>query len=592
MCGYRKFRAGRLSALLLCLLPCFAVRSFAQTEADSAANALLSRSDEPSFQVDDVFDALEAGLQGLEPKLRSRAVLDPNANDERGAGSHSYLGTPVAMRSEIRLNAEPVRAGMSIQKDAWERSYADDWAGYVETLGPIPLWRASLDRVVLGNYRLSFGSGLMFGTGLSAISLRTDPSHDPADAFGVRHSMSPHAASPLLGAATELRLGSLKLIPFISRTMSDARIDSVGVRTIYSYFHRTPTEVSYRGALSTNTYGAHLSYHDSDQFVVGATYANQEYDAPLATTSSKLPKGKHLGLLGSDVQWRFAKKAKVSAEIATSRADSTSGLGYVVSLEATPWEILRTYLAYHHQDTSYFASHASIVGESEGDLSNHEGVWIGIGSSLYDWCSILTGIDYSRTLDKRALEAGEKKLDAFAEARCTPTSVIDVATRYRYRTSVTALSKYVDNKRQHNARMIAHWFATSSMSVALRAEATFTDHWNGLPATTGGVMQIDARLRGKGYSLASTIARFGSDDYDSRLYSYTTQVSEYGSILMFYGHGYYAGVSARVSPAAWCSMEAFAGGMFYDHGRTFGSGLSERRGANDLNVILQLSLSP
>jgi hypothetical protein len=86
------------------------------------------------------------------------------------------------------------------------------------------------------------------------------------------------------------------------------------------------------------------------------------------------------------------------------------------------------------------------------------------------------------------------------------------------------------------------------------------------------------------------IARFSTSSYDSRLYSYTSEVSGIGSMLLFNGSGYFAAVDVHRELLPWLRLEAYVGGYFYDHGRTLGSGVTERSGSRDITAALQLTL--
>jgi hypothetical protein len=588
----------KVAIVLLVLFALDSSSANAQSRADSVATAELRASDNENIDVDDYLDELESVLSDIDVYARTRATIDPSASDESGFATGRFLGSPVATLERTILSYGPITAGFAGQKQVGERSYIDNWAAFAELHQATPIGPVSIARAVVGSYGLSFGQGLVFGSGLSSVALRTRPAHAPAKTYGLRHALSPHSTSDFLGAAFRLESGDFSITPFASSRKLDGRVDSSGIRTLSSYYHRTAEEESLRGALTATLAGAHLSWSDSALGTsLGATAASTTFDPPLNTNSVKLLHGARL-LNGSiDAAWS-SRAISLAMEGAVADAGQGRGFASIATLTATPIEQLRLLAMYHYQDTNYFAPYASIADAPEGDVSNEEGYWLGMESSLSPTLLLSSAIGFSGRIRNDATVLSSPKRDGFLDLRFTPSSALDVALRYRSRLSDDlgqadvhgiVLPK-LETHHQSNLRLLARYTLTPAVSLRLRSEATRVSATN---TTTNGIFgQLGLEVTTDEMTLHALLARFSTESYDARVYGYTSTVSGSGALLQFIGTGWYSAVGVRRSLFEWMTVEAFAGGYFYDHERSMGSGLTQRSAATSLTIALQLTARP
>jgi hypothetical protein len=593
-----QYRITVLCIFILTLVASLPRLAASQTSADSSADALLIESDDPPFDLESVFDELEALGSESHITARSRAALDPHAREERAYAESQYLGSPIATLNRLKLNFRDFSVGAAFQKDPGESSLVDDWAAFAaleeQQLGPF-----HIDRAVAGSYSLAFASGLMFGSGIANIALRSRPAHLPSHTYGLRHALSPHSMTDLFGASVNTTIGMLRLTPFVSDRTRDARTDSNGVRTLYTYFHRTTTELQYARTLRVRTYGGHAAYADSASgFQAGATYSNTAYSLPLRTQAASLIRGSSLINSAADMSWGTASIA-FAAEAAIAKSDSGRGYAAIISLSGSPFDELRLLGIYHRQDTDYYSPYGAIVDASPGDLSNEQGYWFGLESRLASSVQLSAAFDISNRLRRTSTVLTTPKVDSYIDLHYQPADPFDVAVRFRERHSESETGivdngqtvRATDIQSQSNVRVVSNYQASPFFKFQLRSEATLLLH--SMPANR--LRGIYAQI-GAAYSNAETViriqaARFTTDDYDARLYSYISSVSGSGSILLFYGRGYHGGFSIHSEVMPHLQVEGFAGAYFYDHGRSFGTGITARQGATDMDLTLQITYS-
>lgn len=170
------------------------------------------------------------------------------------------------------------------QKDEGEKDFWDFYTGSfsAERVG-------IFDKIVIGNYRLAFGQGIIFAPKLG-LSKGGNATHQPIKNFSdIKSYTSTNEVYSLFGSAINLKIGKFGLIPFYSNYKLDANIEDGFIKSIYiTGFHRTETEKEKKDKIRENIYGAHLSYGNprgGDR--IGITAINTKYSLPFSDLNTK-----------------------------------------------------------------------------------------------------------------------------------------------------------------------------------------------------------------------------------------------------------------------------------------------------------------
>ena len=189
-----------------------------------------------------------------------------------------YQGSPWAGSLRYRVKGmEHLEAGFQLEKDVGEKGI-DYWAAYamLKKVGCV-------ERLVVGDYRLSFGLGLAVNTstGFGKTMMMNTLGHLNR---GIRAHSSMQESEYFKGVAATLSLSpNVRLSAFASYRKIDGTFlaDSTGISGLKTDgLHRTQLERSKDGNLSRSNVGGNLEWY-LGRFLLTATTAYTHYSTPL-----------------------------------------------------------------------------------------------------------------------------------------------------------------------------------------------------------------------------------------------------------------------------------------------------------------------
>lgn len=195
-----------------------------------------------------------------------------------------YLGTADRLVNRFRLHyLQTLSMHFNMKKDAGEPYFSDrQQYGFDHYSASIQIRnRFGLDKVILGDYQLQFGQGLVmwnggiFGKGATAAQVMQQ-------AGGLRPHTGLMETGFQRGIAAEYSVRHFRITPFasINRLSSTGKMNR-GMEVVTSInnsgLHRTPTELRNRKNLSQYVYGANMTYQKSN-FAMGGTYVITQFN--------------------------------------------------------------------------------------------------------------------------------------------------------------------------------------------------------------------------------------------------------------------------------------------------------------------------
>ncbi|MCD6330553.1 MAG: helix-hairpin-helix domain-containing protein [Candidatus Cloacimonetes bacterium] len=167
------------------------------------------------------------------------------------------------------------------QKDEGEKDWLDYWSAtlYIMELGFVKNFAA-------GNYRLSFGQGILFAPKL-ALSKGGNATHQPLKHYrDVKPYTSTNEVYSLFGFAGDFSFYDMHIIPFYSNYALDGIIENGCIKSIdITGFHRSDSGQDKKDAIREKLYGAHISYGDQNRF--GVTAYRDVYNHPFCDSTKK-----------------------------------------------------------------------------------------------------------------------------------------------------------------------------------------------------------------------------------------------------------------------------------------------------------------
>ncbi|SDL35155.1 Helix-hairpin-helix motif-containing protein [Catalinimonas alkaloidigena] len=501
---------------------------------------------------------LVRGTRTLEPR---RGYTPPDTTAS-GEPTSRYQGPPEQVYARYRLARRgDYSFGMTVEKDPGEpyrwhpstHQYGMDFVSYHAMLENRGRWQ----RIVLGDYQLQFGQGLLLssgfviGKGSETITTVRRPQ------LGIRPYTSVLEANFLRGVAATYQLHpTLHLTAFYSRKRVDGTVQSEATDSLsdpldyvsafnISGLHRTPTELSRRNQVLEQVAGGDLTFAKGN-LRVGATGLYTHYELPLQRTPRLYNQFDFNGQRNLNVGLHYSytwRNVSFFGEGALSQnpASATPGKGLVTGLVASLSNKVSYALLYRHYTRNFHALYGNAFGERTRNL-NEQGVYTGIDirptrlwtiSAYYDqfrfpWLAYLAdapskGHEYLLRVayqpNKQLLLYGQYRLENKEKNRSDNQTPVDFLTEH-LRTNVILNLDFAPRE-----------------SFSFKSRVQWSRYEQEGDRTTGYALMQDATWQGGRWRLSGRFALFDTDDYNNRQYAYERDVLYAFSLPAYYGRG-------------------------------------------------------
>lgn len=274
---------------------------------------------------------------------------------------YSEYENPVKFYQLHKIRWENYELAFLTEKDEGESSLTDFWSGSITGE-----WQDNIvEKVILGNYRLAFGQGIVFAPKLSF----SKSSNAAGQSIGQSHTLRPYTSSSetysLFGGAAALSYNRFHLLPFYSLYQLDATLENDSITSIYDMgYHRTETEIAKKDKVEERLYGFHFTYGDLRQ--VGLTAVKSHLSLPFADPNISQDNL----ILGADFYFNL-KNFVFFGEGAVSDGKKT----YISGVQ---WEQARlANLILYRKYDKYFPTLHGNPFHISGDFDNEEGIYYG-----------------------------------------------------------------------------------------------------------------------------------------------------------------------------------------------------------------------
>lgn len=293
-----------------------------------------------------------------------------------------YLGNALyhAVRYRYRYG-EQIAYGATLEKDAGEPFGAagnypyDSFSGYL-MLQP----KRRLYNLVVGDYRLSFGQGLVVGSGFGhyAPSVLRRPN---GSSVWLRKFSSTNEVDNFRGVAATLKFGSLHVVPFVSYKTIDANLDGEVITSFKEDgYHRTQLERSKKGNTHVWSTGAHVGWL-SDVYSIGFSGILTGFSRQIVPREDVYRRyylrGDRFGTYSVDYHYK-AQRWNVEGEAAVSDKGGYALLNTVRCMPADWLQLVSQQRFYSYRYTTPYA-YAYGAGSR---VQNEEGVYVAAESRL------------------------------------------------------------------------------------------------------------------------------------------------------------------------------------------------------------------
>lgn len=511
--------------------------------------------------------------------------------------NRTYLGNNNYHSLRYRFDGSShLRAGLQIEKDGGERyfDYVSAWL-MLRNIG-------KLRTLVAGDYRVSFGQGLVMNTGGMTFGKMSTLSSDTYTSRGITPHSSTTESDYLRGMAVSIALSpTITINPFISYHDLDATLaaDSASITSIKTDgLHRTQLERSKRNLIHNLTYGANIALL-KPTFNLALTAVQTQLSLPLSpkadTPSTAYRRydlhGKQFGAIGFSYGYRLYRLS-FAGETAVSTQNGS--IATTLTTHFKPSAVTTLMLNLRHFDRNYATLYGRSMGE-HSDVQNESGVTLVMKSEPIARLALEAYADLFRFPYSTSTATGASHgFDFQTQLTYTPGKKSTFQLRYRLK------SKQQDSKStgsaptlyyQTNQTLRLQHTLQATDIIAMRTTASFTHRFNPDSDNETGYMiaeHIRYEVPNRRHRFDIAAAYFHTDSYAARLYAYEPSLLYSMGMTSYYYHGMRltALINTTLMPNLHLSCR-IAHARYFDR-HTIGSGLDLINHSHREDVCLQL----
>ena len=516
---------------------------------------------------------------------------------KRKGYEHTYLGPSVynSVKYAFRYR-DQLYAGLVAEKDAGEPFFAlHNRQGYDYYSFYLLLKDCGrLKTLAVGNYRLSFGQGLVISTDY-LLGKTVYASSFNTRSGGIRKHSSTDETNYFRGAAATLSITKQWSISgFYSHRSLDGVLTDGEITSIYKTgLHRSQKEADKKNVFTMQLTGGNMSYQQNRirLGITGIYYVfNRPYEPQLTGYSQYNIHGNQFYNLGIDYAYRWHRFSFQGETAMGKQGSATLNRLQYSPVEGTQLMIVQRYYSYN-----YWTMFAHSFGEGSA-VQNEQGYYLGMETSPFRHWHILASFDlFSFPWKKYRISQPSHGVDGLFQATFTPHSHLTMYLKYRYKQKERDLT---DSKEKLTLPIFHH-------QLRYRLNYFGGDVFSSRTTLDYNHFHSQDRAASKGYQVTQMMSSqlpwtrlfadvqgsyFSTDDYDSRVY-----VSEKGLLYTFYtpsfqGRGFRCAVRLRYEPNEhWMFITKFGETVYLDRNE-IGSGNDLILGNKKADVQMQLRI--
>ncbi len=461
----------------------------------------------------------------------------------------TYKGNKQKYYARYMSEYKKFKTSLIGEKDAGEEFFSgsnkngfDFYSGYISYTP-----NKTINKLVLGDYRVMAGQGLLYWMGYST-GTTSSTSSMLKRGKGISGNTSADERNFLRGVAVNNKLGIADLTLFVSKKNIDVTLDTVEskaiIRTIRSDgLHRTATEISYEKAASEWACGGRFQLSQS----YGQIGINFMYTAFSKNIIPDDATYKAYNFTGTEV-WGFSADYKYLSErfqFFGETALSNNAWSNVTGINLLPHPDVTSTLVYRNYRPGYFSPYASPISASSSQLQE-EGFLGGITWHTNWKVNLSAYADiYSFPWLKYRINSPSSGKAYSLEGKWSLASDVSLILRYKRKIADknynegegSLLPKQIPfNKEQ--LRIHFNYSISDNINMATRAEYAISNYENETKQP-GYLLYQDVFFDvQKALRIKMRYSWFDIDDYESRIYAYEHNARFNYSMPMYYGKGY------------------------------------------------------
>ena len=511
-----------------------------------------------------------------------------------------YLGKSFYhnVRYQFRYS-DNIYVGVTAEKDAGELFFTGKNAKGYDYYSPYIYVRdiGRINALALGNYRLSYGYGLVMNTDFSMGKSAT-LSTLGNKARGIKKHSSTDEYNYFQGIAGSIRITKrLTADAFYSYRKMDGIVDNQLITSIKEDgYHRIPRDYEKKNTFSNQLIGSNIHYNGKN-FEAGLTAVYNVFNKVLNTTprayNKYYPRGRDF--FNASINYKlFWKKFTLQGETAM---DKNGKIATMNMLRYSPKESFQLMVMNRFYDLAYQSIYARSIGEGSM-VQNESGFYIGLETSFLRYFKLSTYGDlfYFPWKKYQLSKNGTKGFDGVVQLSYSPGYQLDMFIRYRYKNKHKDFTPddgekvtlpYIQQKWKYQL----NYSPINELMLKTTVDYVRNGHQN--KEVSQGILlgqSIGYRFHKIPLQLDAGGAWFSTDDYASRISMYEKGLLYSFSIPSFYGKGERFTFNARYEWGKHIILQAKYALTHYRDREVISSGLEEIKGSMKSDLYMQVRL--
>ena len=489
------------------------------------------------------------------------------------------------------------QAGIVAEKDAGEPFWQTDYKKGYDHYGFHLIVRdvGKLKTLALGDYRLSFGQGLvlnndfMLGKGFFSDNIVRQT------VLPKRH-FSTAESGFFRGAAGVIRLQNVDITTFYSYKLIDANVSSDKEITSFKTdgYHRVPLDMSKRNNTHEQVMGANINYR-LNRFQIGVSGIHHAYsrmhNPKLRYYNADYWRGRESMNIGVDYSYRFSK-FNLAGETARSQ---NGAIAHIHMLQYNPSSLASFTASYRDYPATYQAMYSKAFADG-GRVQNERGFYI--GTTFYPIARVtvsMFGDVVKFPTPKYNVHEPSSALDLYALGTYNFSQETFFEVRYKFKRKyknakypneeTTTVLPYQTNKLRlrYLKTLKSGWYFRTTVDFA-NYQLLYSPHEFGYMISQNFGHRGNKIFQGDGF-----FGYFNSDTYNARLYSYERNILSTFYMPSFYGEGFRAVLSLRCNLLYNLSFSVKASQTRYFNRDVISSGTEQINGNKRSDIFTYLT---
>lgn len=511
-----------------------------------------------------------------------------------------YLGNRYyhQLRYSFRYG-DKVYLGLTAEKDAGEPFFSEKNKKGYDYYSPYLFIRhiGKINALALGNYRLSYGYGLVMNTDFS-MGKTANLSTLENRMKGIKKHSSTDEYNYFQGIACSYQLFNRWTIDaFYSYRSMDGILEDLFITSLKKDgYHRIQRDYEKKNSFSNQLIGSNLHYNGK-YFDAGLTTVYNVFNRVLNPTprsyNKYYPRGRDFLNVGVNYKL-FWNRFTLLGEMAI---DKNVRIATMNMIRYSPNGNFQLVSLYRFYDVAYQSMYARSVGEGSM-VQNESGFYLGLEANIFQYFKLTAYGDFFYFPWKKYQlnKNGTHGFDGVLQINYSPKSELDMFIRYRYKNKYKDFTPdegdkitipYVQQKGRYqlNYSPMNELLLKTTVDIIHNAYQQKKTSQGILIGQSIGYKFLKFPLR-----LDANVAWFQTDDYASRITLYEKSLLYSFSMPSFYGKGERFALNVRYELNEHLIFQGKYACTHYRDRETIGSGLEQIEGNLKSDLYLQMRL--